>query len=292
MILKTLSNSCFLPILLDKKRKGDRYLIGGNKGAKVRKASFKDVFLIISLHWPSLFLSKIGVDVCKENCVKKGKGDNQSPGTNIVKTVKKTDDLSKDIDILDKDRGVDKLIISTKIPDIDGKTDNPDTSTDTLDKDNIDGGTDNSGKNIDTLDTNERAADPSKNINIANIDKDKKTDAGININKADADVDRGADNLGIKIADIDGRAAASNKARASFFSLPKMLFFISFSKLEIVSTSSLSSFVSSLFSVILLKQKPLFSKYLIDKICMFNFNKTLFLMDSMLMLSRFFARYS
>ena len=49
-MLKALLNSRFSPIPLDGKRRGDRHLLSGNRGAKVVKASSEDTFLRIPLH--------------------------------------------------------------------------------------------------------------------------------------------------------------------------------------------------------------------------------------------------
>ena len=49
-MLKALSNSRFLPIPLDGKRRGDGRSLGGNRGAKVVGASSEDALLRIPLH--------------------------------------------------------------------------------------------------------------------------------------------------------------------------------------------------------------------------------------------------
>ena len=49
LILKALLNSCFLPILLNEKRRGDSRSLGGNKRAKLGGAFSQEALLIIPL---------------------------------------------------------------------------------------------------------------------------------------------------------------------------------------------------------------------------------------------------
>ena len=183
-ILKALSNSDFLLIPLDGKKKGDKHSHGR---AKVGKAFSKDTFLIIPLHWLSFCLPRTGVSVCKKDYIRKGGGY----------ASREADNLGIGTDTPDSDNtneGANNPSIGTNIPDtnnMDRETDNSGTGTVTPNTDNTDGGVNNSSRGIDTLNANK---------------------------------DRGVDDLGIRTTDADRQVAASNKARASFFFLHKALF--------------------------------------------------------------------
>lgn len=275
-------------IPLNEKKKGDRRSLGGNREAKIGRVSFEDAFLIILVHWPSLCLSGIDVGVCREEHIRKGGGDN----------------LGINIGIVDGDERVDNPVIGTDKPGIDGKADNssigidiPDKyrgvnntgkGTDTPDLDNIDGGTNNPSTDTDSPNADRRTVNLGKSIEIADADKG----ADPNTDIADVDVERGMDNLSTRTVKADKQATATDKAHKSLFSLCQALFFVFSSKSETDSTFLSSSFVSLLFLLPLVKKKALSFTYLMAKISIFNFNKVLSLMSSVLIPLRFFARYS
>ena len=149
----------------------------------------------------------------------------------------------------DNPEGVDNPGKGPNTPDLDdkdGKTNDLGTGTDTSVTDIIERRVDNSCKSInipDTDNTNQEANNPGKNIHILEADVDGRADnPGIGTNIPNADTNRRADNPGIKSVDADGQVVASDKARASFFSLSKAFFFISFSEQEAVSASLASVF--------------------------------------------------
>lgn len=75
MILKSLLNSRFLSILLDKKRGRNGYSLLLKRGMKVRAVFFENTFLNIALYWPGFYLLRIGVSVYEKDYVKKSGGD-------------------------------------------------------------------------------------------------------------------------------------------------------------------------------------------------------------------------
>lgn len=180
-MLKTLLNVCFLPIALDKKRKGDKYSLSRNRGVKVVGASSENAFLIILLYWPSLCFSGIGVSICRKNHVKNGRKDNPGPGTGTSDINRGADNLGIDIDISDKN-DINKKTINpgtgTNTPNIeekadDRKADDPSIGTDIL--------------NIDKKVDNRRMDNPSIDTADVNVDRDKRADPGIDIVDTDAD---------------------------------------------------------------------------------------------------------
>ena len=241
-----------------------------NKRAKIEEVFSEDAFLIIQLNWPSLCLSKIGVSVYEKNYVRKSARDNSSPSINKTDEDKRADNLGIGIDTLDTDGRADKSSKNTDISDINKRTDNSDISTNILDTNNIDGRANKSGTNIDASDINKRVVDLGINIGKAyvNIDKgadsstsidttdadvDRKVDPGTGIDTADIDIDKKANDLSIRIANIDRQAAANNKACISFFFLCKTFFLVFFSELDTIAASPPTSFVSSLSPMVLIK---------------------------------------
>ena len=198
-MLKALSNGCFLPILLDGKRRGNKRSLSKKKVAKVVEASSEDDFLIIPLYWPSLCLFGTSIDVYRKNYVENSGGDDPGPGT-----------------------GTDKSNIST----------------DTSDTDDTDGEADNLGRDINTPNAdrkaNDRKADDlSTGIDTLDVDRGANNRKADNPNTdtvdADTDADERAD-LSKKTVDINAKrqTAASNKTHASLFSLYKAFFFVFF----------------------------------------------------------------
>lgn len=153
-------------------------------------------------------------------------------------------------------------------------------------------------------DINREADNLSIGIGIGKTDrKADHPDTGM----TDIDVDRGMDYPGIRIVDgdktsnpgidkdkkaderVDEGAASSNKTRTFLFLLCKVLFILIFSsELE---TVSISSFISLLFPVILVKRKVLSFKYFLAKMWMPSENKALSAMMSVPMPLKFFAKY-
>lgn len=112
-MLKVLSNGCFLPILLDEKKRGDGHLFNGNKGAKVVETSSKNDLLINLLDWPSLYLSRTRIGICGKNHVRKGNEGN----------------LGQSISKADGSRGAENLGTAMNTIDIDREINNPNTAT-------------------------------------------------------------------------------------------------------------------------------------------------------------------
>lgn len=145
--LKILLNSCFSPISLDKKRTKHKRL--KKKGIKVRTASSEYVFLIILSHWPTLCLSRTGVDICGKDYVEKSRGygkgiadgnrETENPSTGTTNKDGGADNPG--ISIADRNKEVNN--VGTDIADGDGvannwsisiangdrKADNPGTGT-------------------------------------------------------------------------------------------------------------------------------------------------------------------
>lgn len=236
------------------KKKRNRHLFGKARDEKVGEVFSNDAFLIISFHWPSFYFSGIGVDVCKKDYTRKKRENDLGPSTSTV----------------NRDGKVDNSGIGTNIADKDGEINNRGTKTDTT---NIDRKSNNLKTGTNMAKTNRRVDDQDTSTN--KIETDKKADnSNISINIIDANVDRGAD-LGIIIdiinlnanankrvdnpctrkTDVSWQLAASNKAGMSLFSLHKVLFFISSSKLGTIFAFLSSSFVFSLFQIILMKKK-------------------------------------
>ena len=116
----------------------------------------------------------------------------------------------------DTDGGANNPGTDTEIPatdNKDGKADKPSTSTDTPATDNTNGETDDPGTGTDTPDTD-------------NTDGEANN-TGTGTDTLDADADGGVDDIGTRTADANKQVVASNKAHASLFSLRKALFFFS-----------------------------------------------------------------
>lgn len=205
--LKALSNSRFLPILLNKIRRKDKYSV--NTKVKVGIASFEDAFLIVILYWPTFCLFRISIDVYRENHIGKSRRYNSS--SSRADRDKKVDDLSRntgganrrannlgtDINTVDINRKRDNLGRSTSITDpdwvmnnqsigigvTDGKMDNSSMRTNIAD---IDKGVNNLSKNMDIMDANGGAHTPDIGTNIA----DKRIDSS-SIGTIDPNIDRG-----------------------------------------------------------------------------------------------------
>ena len=171
-ILKVLLNSRFLPIPLNKKRRGDGRSFGGNRGTKVVETSSKDNLLRIPLHSLSLRLPRIGICVCREDYIENGGGDNPSPGTGT--------------------------------PDTERGDNEPSTGTDTPKTDNIDGGANDPGTG--TPDTDGGANNPG--IRIDKPDTDDIDRIANNLGTKTPDIDEGADDLntGPDLPDTNGKA--------------------------------------------------------------------------------------
>lgn len=255
-MLKILSNSYFLLILLDGKKKGDRCSFGGNRRTKVEKTSSENVFLIILLYWPNLHLSRISIGVCKDSHIEKSRGNNFGLGKGKVDRDGGVNNLYTGIDIAGTDKKAKNLSISIDTPnpdninDIDKRVNNLGIGKDKADADKK---INNLCIGIDIIDINaDKRADLGINIDTAETDIGKKAKLGISTDIAEVDADRKADNLKIRIIDTHRQVTTSNKAHLSFFSLYKV-FFDSSSKLKTVFTFSLSSFIFLLFSVTLMK---------------------------------------
>lgn len=151
-MLKALLNSYFLPILLDEKKKEDKRIFSGNRRAKVEKTLFEYVLLIIPLYWSSFCLFKTSIGICRENHIRKGKGDNLGLGKSTI----------------DRDKRVDKPSIGIDIANMDKKTDNQGISTETADRNK---GVDNPGTSINIADSNRETDDPDTSTNIANVNR-------------------------------------------------------------------------------------------------------------------------
>lgn len=222
-----------MSILLDKKKKRDGRLLGRNKGAKIEKVFFEDVFWINLLYWLGFCFFGIDVGVCRENHVKKSRYNNLGLGTNSTNTNGRADNSNITIDTVNTDRKANNLGIvinitdtnrrvdlgkSTEIVDVDEKVDKSSTDTNTI---NASRKTDYLGKSTKTVNIN-REIDPDKRINKANVNIVE----GANNPNIDAWTNKSADNsdIDIKTADIDRQAIASNKAGVSLFFLHRVFF--------------------------------------------------------------------
>lgn len=219
--MKALSNGRFLPILLDKKKRRDGRLLGGNKRAKVEGVFSENALLIIPFHWPSLCLPWRGVSMCGKDHIRNGGGDNRGLSTDTVDGVRGADDPGMSTDTLDKDGRANNPTTGIDTINIHKKANNLDTAIDTLNTnrkvDNIDknkapwdiyGGDDNQETATNTPYIDKIANNSGICIDIPDIDnKDRGIDnLATNINTLDAD--RRAAELGIGIdtanADVDG----------------------------------------------------------------------------------------
>lgn len=109
MRLKTLLNNCFLLILLDKKREGDKYL--ENKRAKIKIAFFEDGFWIITPYWLLFYFSKINIDICRKDYIRKSKKINLD--LSIIdrnKKINNSDEKINNLNIGIVDINIDKKI--------------------------------------------------------------------------------------------------------------------------------------------------------------------------------------
>lgn len=163
-------------ILLDGKKRRDGHLFGKNKGAKVGKAFSKDIFLIILLHKPSFCLFGIGIGICRENYIRKGRENNSILGINIANKIERANNPSKNTNPANIDGGVEKLGRSTDTADIDRGA--------------------NLNKNINKADINRRANNPGIDTTTADIDRGTNLNTNTNI----VDVDKNIDKLGTRIA--------------------------------------------------------------------------------------------
>lgn len=175
-----------MPILLDEKKKEDKHLFGGNKGAKVRKTSFKYVLLIILLHWPSFCLLEIGISIFGENHIEKGGRDNLSLGTSKINGDGRADNPSIGTNIADAGKETNNSGISIETADIDKKVDDVSISRKIV---NPDRGTDNPGIDTDIANINRKADNPGKGTNIADIDADRGADSRTGTNTVNANID-------------------------------------------------------------------------------------------------------
>ena len=180
--LKALSNVRFLPILVDEKRGGEQR--SKKREVKVKAAFSKDVFLIISSHWPTLCLPETDIGICGKGHLRK----NGRYGASIADGNREVDNLGTDtvdrdgrannpgtgiadnlgIGITDRDGGADDL--GTGTIDRDGRADDP--STGTADGD---GGADNPGIGIGVA--NGEVNDPTTGIATQIPTEEQKTQA-------------------------------------------------------------------------------------------------------------------
>lgn len=245
LMLKALSNGRFLLILLNGKRKKDKRLLSGNRGAKIKEVFSEDTFLIIPIYWPSLCLSKTSICICRENHIRKKGRNNPGLNTYVTNRNKEIDNLSTSPNIADTNKKANNLRIGINIADINRGANNLGKKTDIPNTDNINERVDKLGISTNTSDVKWKVANLSTGIDIANADKDTRVNSSINTNTIDANVDGGADpntstnivdahinkrvnNSGIKTTNVDRQMAANDKAHIFFFFFVKPCFFLSF----------------------------------------------------------------
>lgn len=215
-------NGRFLPIPLDRKKKGDRHLFDEYKGVKIRGTFSEDGFLIIPLYYLSFCFSRTSVGVSGKDHIGKSEKENPGLSSSIADRDRKKDkpDIGTDITDIDNiDEGVNNSGRGIDIANKDRRADNPDIATNIVDTDSradnlgISIGTDKASANrrIDDLDIGinivdadaDRRADPGTGTKKADIDSDGKADPGKDTSIANADTEEGANNPSKKIADID-----------------------------------------------------------------------------------------
>lgn len=189
LILKALLYSRFLLLLLNKKRRKNKYLFDRNRKAKIGKALFEHIFLIISIHWYNLYFLKISIDIWGKNHIDKSKKNN----------------LKLNSSKIDKNKGANNLSTNTNIANTDEKVNNPNISKDIIDV--------NKRADLNLSINIKNANNKADDLSIGIIEKNRKTNnlsIGKKKNKRVYNP-----NIYTKIAKADGQITKSNNAYMS-----------------------------------------------------------------------------
>lgn len=189
LILKALLYNCFLLLLLSKKKRKNKYLFDRNRKAKIEKALFEYIFLIISIHWHNLYFLKINIDIWGKNHVEKSKKNNLKPNSSKI----------------DKNKGANNPSTNTNTTNTDEKANNPNINKDIIDV--------NKRADLNLSINIKNANNKADDLSIGIIEKNRKTNnLGIGRRKNKRVYNP---NIYTKIAKADGQITKSNNAYMS-----------------------------------------------------------------------------